>query len=154
MKLKQILFLGCVIALFSCSKEDITEPFDPAKLISSVYSTKNCIIEFISKDSLIYRNTLFPESSFSYRAKYTLDENKLSFAGKDTVRIDYKDPILDRESFMLYYYCDSFEGYFENAQVLQADEIWYGYEGYGEGKYLTATSSVTMRKVIFNKYNN
>ena len=155
MRLKQILFLGCVIALFSCSKEDITEPFDPAKLVGTTYSTSTLtnVIQFISNDSLIYTNTLYSEFDIKLKLKYTIEGEKLEFSGADTIRIDYKDPILSTDHFMIYYYQESFRGYFKNAEILEASQMRYGWNSYEDDEYLTGTNSITTRGVIFNREN-
>ena len=155
MKLKQILISGCVIVLFSCSKKDIAEPFDPAKLAGTTYSTstRTNIIQFISNDSLIYTNTLYPEFDIKLKLKYTIEGEKLEFSGADTIRTDYKDPILNTEHFMVYYYQESFRGYFKNAEILEASQMLHGWNSYEDDEYPTGTNSITTRGVIFNREN-
>ena len=143
--------LVTILLLTSCNKDDIVEPFNPSMIVGSTYNITGHSIEFLSEDSLIYTNTNYKDFQVNFKTKYTLQKDKLSFSGKDTIRIDYKDPITDREHFMRYYCYGSFKGYFKKAEELEATELKSGFNSYSEDENFVSTSSNTLRGVILRK---
>ncbi len=114
------IILGAFVFV-SCSK-DTNYNFKYSDVIGKKFSSVNNTIEFLSQDSLIWKLTSYRDTLIHYRLKYNVLGNSISFEVKDTVRIDYIDPITDEPAFSITYYIDSFVGDFSSDSAIEATE--------------------------------
>ncbi len=131
---KYILFIFSLIILIGCTKEEKSYSLSYEELINKKFARTSTYVEFISSDSLVWMVDQ-RDTPVSYRVKYHLNGDKISFEVRDTTRVEYKDSNTGYTSFSKTYYYDSFEGVFKDVNTISAT-MNHSYEERVEDKYV------------------
>ncbi len=126
MKLKYIILM--FIVSVACNKNNIPTYQSIEDVIGKSFSNSTDSIEIISEDSLIWKISIYRDTTISYRIGYEVSGNEISFSVKDTIREDYYNDFLDEHEFIKTYLTDSFVGSFQNINTIDAHEVTHTYE--------------------------
>ncbi len=146
------LILNTIVALslilVSCNREPINPPFNHDSIIGSVFQNSINIIEFISKDSLIWEVTTFADTTRVYRLSYQIMDNDIQFKVADTIRTDYVDSFTGKADYILEYFEDRVIGTFTDLYTIDAHGETHGYTKYYQNLYPISISYLDLHTTL------